>query len=261
MGKMQKALKKAQQRSSAATATVAATSEASAHATPHNAAERPTAATISNSFRSDLDPHLVALVDPEGVHAQQYRMLVRNLDRLAEETPITSIVVTSAHGKDGRSLSAANLACTLAENTERKVVLVDADLRAPTLHNLFALDNQRGLSEYLAGGTMLEMVLQKCRLPNMWVLPSGRIPSSAGELLSDKRMDDLLTRLGRDYDIVVIDAPMVATGDPAILSPRVDGFLMVVRMGQTPAKAVKQAVSDLEKAEARVLGTLLVGDC
>jgi len=108
---------------------------------------------------------------------------------------------------------------------------------------------------------MLEMVLQKCRLPNMWVLPSGRIPSSAGELLSDKRMDDLLTRLGRDYDIVIIDAPTVATGDPAILSPRVDGFLMVVRMGQTPAKAVKQAVSELEKVEARVLGTLLVGDC
>ena len=260
MGKMQKALKKAkkaQVNAPVATATAPAAANQSSSKLPKVGAERPTAVTISNSFRSDLDAHLVALVDPDGQHAQQYRVLARNLDRLAEETPISSIVVTSAESGDGRSLTAANLACVLAEKEDRKVVLVDADLRSPSLHELFALDNQRGLSEYLAGGTMLEMVLQKCRLPNLWVLPSGRIPSNSGDLLTDKRMDDLLTRLGRDYDIAVFDAPAVSTGDPMILGPRVDGLLMVVRMGSTSSKSVKKAVAKLEQAEARVLGTLL----
>jgi Mrp family chromosome partitioning ATPase len=91
----------------------------------------------------------------------------------------------------------------------------------------------------------------------MWVLPCGRTPSNAGELLSGKRMDDLLTRLGRDYDVVVIDMPAVETGDPEILGPRVDGVLMVVRMDRTTEKSVKKAVSTLEQAETRVLGTLL----
>ena len=106
---------------------------------------------------------------------------------------------------------------------------------------------------------MLEMVLQKGRLKNMWVLPSGRIPGNPEELLASKRMDDLLTRLGRDYDVVVIDAPSVKSGDPAILGSRVSGHLMVVRMDKTPAKTVKNAVSALEQAESRVLGTLLTG--
>lgn len=261
MGKMQKALKKAQQAQvKGATATAeAAASEQSAGASPHDASERPTEVVRSNAYRSDLDPHLVALVDPEGKPAQQYRVLARNLERLAEETAIKSVVVTSAQSGEGRSLSAANLACILAEDENRKVVLVDADLRNPRIHDLFALDNQRGLAEYLSGGTMLEMVVQKCRLKNMWVLPSGRVPGNPADLLSSKRMDDLLTRLGRDYDVAVIDAPPVSTGDPGLLGSRVDGLLMVVRMEQTPEKVVKSAVSMLEQAEARVLGTLLTG--
>ena len=98
MGKMQKALQKAQQTQAASTATApdAQNHDVSVGAAPRNAPERPTAVAISNSFRSDLDPHLVALVDPGGQHAQQYRVLARNLDRLAEESPIGSIVVTSA---------------------------------------------------------------------------------------------------------------------------------------------------------------------
>jgi capsular exopolysaccharide synthesis family protein len=261
MGKMQKALKKAQQaQSKGAVATAdAATADAATGGAAAHVSDRPTEVVRSNTFRADLDPHLVALVEPQGHHAQQYRMLARNLDRLADETPISSIVVTSAEGGEGRSLTAANLACILAENEDRKVVLVDADLRSPKLHDLFALDNQHGLSDYLAGGTMLEMVVQKCRKKNMWVLPSGRVPGNPAELLGSKRMDDLLTRLGRDYDVAVIDAPSVATGDPAILGPRVDGLLMVVRMGRTSAKSVKSAVSKLEQAESRVLGTLLSG--
>ena len=213
---------------------------------------------VPSAMRGDVDAHLVPVADPRSEIADQYRTLRTNLLAVAKENNWKAFVVTSAVAGEGKSITAANLACSLAEQSDRKVVLLDADLRTPTQHTLLAVDNQRGLSDYLAGGSMLEMALQRSRLSNLWVLPAGRTPANPAELLAGKRLDDLVARLRRDYDYVVIDTPPVVTAtDAAVLAPRADGTLLVVRMEQTQRDVVKHALELLKKARANVLGTVL----
>ncbi|MCG3133162.1 MAG: putative tyrosine-protein kinase YveL [Planctomycetes bacterium] len=170
------------------------------------------------------------------------------------------LVVTSSVPGEGKSVTAANLACVLAEDPDKKVILIDADMRKPTAHRLFGVDNHRGLSDYLSGGSMLEMALQRSRLPNLWVLPAGHSPANPTELLSGKRMEDLVARLRRDYNWVVVDTPpVIATTDAAVLSPRVDGTVLVVRMERTQRDVSKHAVELLRKSRANVVGTVLTG--
>lgn len=224
------------------------------------AAPAPVPIYIPAAMRSDVDPHLVPVADPHSPLSEQYRALRTNLLALAGPAKWKVFVVTSSVPGEGKSVSSANLACTLAEQPDRKVVLVDADMRKATQHKLFAVDNQRGLSDYLAGGSMLEMSLQRSRLANLWVLPAGRAPANPAELLSGKRMEDLLARLRRDYDFVVIDTPpVVSTTDAAVLSPRADGTLLVIRMGVTQRDVVKHAAELLKKSRANVVGTVLTG--
>lgn len=213
---------------------------------------------VPSAMRGDVDPHLVPVADPRGAVAEQYRELRKNLLEASAAHGWKVFLVTSAAPGEGRSVTAANLACTLAEQTDKKVVLLDADLRSPAQHTLLSVDNQRGLSDYLAGGSMLEMALQRSRLSNLWVLPAGRTPANPAELLTGKRMDDLIARLRRDYDHVVVDTPPVVTAtDAAILAPRADGTLFVVRMERTQRDVVKHAMDLLKKARANVLGTVL----
>ncbi len=229
-------------------------------AAPLVAPPLPSVAARRPGGHGDVDAHLVLLTDPHSAHAEQYRAVRTNILAMSPEKPIQIVVVTSSVPSEGKSVSSVNLACTMAEELDRKVVLIDADMRKPTMHKLMGLDNQRGLSDYLTGGCMLEMVLQRCRLPNLWVLPSGRVPPNPAELLGGKRMDDLLARLRRDYDFVVIDSPpVISTTDPGVISPRVDGTVLVVRMEKTPRDVSKRALEQLKKARANVLGTLLTG--
>ena len=211
-------------------------------------------------YRGEADCRLVPVADPHSPIAEQYRTLRTNLLASAAVHGVKVFVVTSSIPGEGKSVTSANLACVLAEDPEKKIVLIDADMRKPTVHRLLAVDNHRGLSDYLAGGSMLEMALQRSRLPNLWVLPAGLTPSNPTELLAGKRMEDLLARFRRDYDFVVIDTPpVIATTDAAVLSPRADGTLMVVRMESTQRDIVKQAVELLRKGRANVVGTVLTG--
>jgi len=217
--------------------------------------------TAASPFRGgELDPHIVVVTDPRSPLAEQYRTLRTNLLAHSPDSPLQALVVTSAVPAEGKSVTSVNLACALAEEGERKVVLVDADMRKPTLHRLLGVDNQKGLADYLSGGTMLELVLQRSPLPNLWVLPSGRVPQNPAELLGSKRMDDLLARLRRDYGFVVVDTPpVVSTTDAAVVSPRVDGTLLVVRMESTPREVARHAVELLRKSRSNIVGTVLTG--
>ena len=262
MGKMQDALRKSEEaRSRGASAGQAR------RAAPPQAAASPFAAGTATSFAlsaslrgGEVDPHLVAMTEPRSSLAEQYRTLRTNLLALSPEQPLKVFVVTSSVPNEGRSVTSLNLAAMLAEEVDKRVVVIDADMRKPTLHKLVGVDNQRGLADYLSGGTILEMALQRSRLPNLWVLPSGRIPPNPAELLGGKRMDDLLGRLRRDFDFVVIDTPpVVSTTDACVLSPRADGTILVVRMERTPREVARHAVELLKKARANLVGSVLTG--
>jgi protein-tyrosine kinase len=157
-------------------------------------------------------------------------------------------------------VTAANLAFALAEDQQRRVVLVDANLRSPAVHRLLGVDNQRGLADYLAGGTMVEMAVQRSPLPNLWAMCSGRTAPNPSELLGSKRLEDLVSRLRRDYDHVVIDcSPVDAGPDAAAMCPRGDGTLLVVRLERTTVDAARNAAGVLRKAGAKVVGTVVSG--
>jgi Mrp family chromosome partitioning ATPase len=136
----------------------------------------------------EIDPHLVAYFDRMSPISEQYRTLRANLKSLHPDTPPRVVVVTSSVDGEGRSVTALNLAVTLAEEKQTKVVVVDADMRHPSVHRLFGVDNQRGLSDYLAGNVMLELILQRSRLPNLSILPAGRLPGNPTELLGGKKL-------------------------------------------------------------------------
>lgn len=208
--------------------------------------------------RGDLDARLVVLTEPQGARADQIRGVRDHLVQgpLAQGAKV--ICVTSAVPREGKSVFAANLACALAEDTAKQIVLVDTDLRTPTQHAMMIVDNTRGLSDYLKGGTMLELVLQRSRLPNLWVLPAGGEPSDPGEMLSGARMDDLMGRLRRDYDIIILDTSAVLDrAETTAVTPRADGTLLVVRLDRTPKDQSRLAVATLKQAKSNVLGSVL----
>jgi capsular exopolysaccharide synthesis family protein len=256
MGKMQEALKKAEQDRSQ----VLSSGRGPAAPAPSHTTGTATSFALSGSSRAgEVDPHLVALTDPGSPQAAQYKAL-RDAVLASGDASMKVFLVTSAVPREGRSVTAVNLACSLAAKGDKRVVVVDADLRSPSIHQLLGVDNQRGLADYLCGGTMVEMILQRSRLPNLWALPAGRTPPNAAELVGGKRMDDLISRLRRDFDYVVIDSPpVVSTPDAGAIAPRTDGTILVVRMGRTPREVARHAVELLKKAKANVLGTVAAG--
>jgi capsular exopolysaccharide synthesis family protein len=261
MGKMQEALRKAQEtRSRKAPAAAEREGAAPAARSAGGAGVTTSAALTSTARAGDVDPRLVALSAPTSETAEQYRTLKANLLGLSAEAPPKVFAVTGAAPGDGKTVTAVNLACSLAEETGRRVVVIDADMRRPSVHKLLGIDNQRGLADYLSGGTMIEMVLQRSRLPNLWAVPAGRVPPNPAELLGGKGMGDLLARLRRDYDFVVVDTPsVVSSPDAAVLSPRIDVTLVAVRMGETPRGAVRDAVETLRRADATYVAAVLTG--
>lgn len=253
MGKMQEALKKAEE----ARARNLAAPRASAGPS-QNGATATSFAISAPSRTTEVDPHLVAMTDRQSRQAAQYRALRDAVLAMNPAQPHKVIVVTSSLAGEGKSLTSLNLACSLAENAEKRVVVVDADLHTPSLHRLLGIDNQRGLADYLGGGTMVEMVLQRAGLPNLWAMPSGHAPPNPGELIGGKRMEDLLSRLRRDFDHVIIDSPpVVSAADASALAPRADGAILVVRAARTPASVARHAVDLLKKARANVLGSVV----
>jgi capsular exopolysaccharide synthesis family protein len=168
-----------------------------------------------------------------------------------------SIVVTSASPREGKTIIAANLAVGLAQAGHR-VILVDADLRQPRMHDLFALDLEPGLSNLLNAGADVKDAVRPTRIPNLSVVTAGAHPPNPAELVGSHRFGELLSFLEKQSDIVVIDTPPVmAVADAAILAHRTSGVLFVVAADTTSRHAAQSALEQLERAKGRFLGAVL----
>jgi polysaccharide biosynthesis transport protein len=201
------------------------------------------------------DSKLIALQDSQTAAVEAYRRLRTNLQFTAVDSPMRSLLVSSAEVEDGKSLSAANLSIALAL-AGKSVVLVDADLHRPSQHRLFKIYNHIGVTTaLLANHTALDQLLQPTIVPHLSVLTSGPLPPNPAELLGSRRMQELLAKLRERADVVVIDSPPIAAVvDSLILSTQVDGLLMVVRAGKTNRDAVKRSLNALRQVQANVLG-------
>ena len=168
-----------------------------------------------------------------------------------------TIVVTSAGPGDGKSTTVANLAVVMAQQGKR-VILVDADLRKPTVHYTFEVNNLTGLSNVLTGQAQADQVVSATKVPNLSVMSCGPIPPNPSELLGSRSMGELLEELKRDYDYVLFDTPpLLAVADAQVLANKCDGSMLVVSSGKTDRQGAIKAKEMLVQAQAKLLGAVL----
>ncbi len=203
---------------------------------------------------------LITLSDPRSPAAEAFRTLRTNVYFSGLDRSIHTLLVTSVAPSEGKSTTLANLAVAMAQG-EKKTILVDSDLRRPTLHTVFGLNNETGLTSLFmdARGT-IEPALKDVGVPNLQVLTSGPLPPNPAELLGSQRMLDVIATLKNHADIVLFDAPpVVAVTDAVVLGTRVDGVLLVVNAGHTRREHAKRAKEQLEKVNIRIVGAVLNG--
>lgn len=193
---------------------------------------------------------------PKSIVSEAYRTLRTNIQYSSYDKEIKTIVVTSAEAAEGKSTVAGNLALSFAQN-EKKVIIVDCDLRKPAVHKNFKISNLSGLSEVLIGKEKLDNVIQS-RNENLDILTSGKIPPNPSEMLSSTAMTNLMEKLREKYDMVILDsAPLQAVTDAQVLSTKADGTILVIRAQRTNRDSVIEAKNLLTKVGANILGTVL----
>lgn len=195
---------------------------------------------------------------PKSVEAESYRILRTNIMYSSFDKKIKRILVTSSEPGEGKSTTSGNLALAFAQD-EKKVILIDCDLRKPSLHKKFRISNNRGLSDVIIDRDKLNKCIQK-RTEYLDILTAGKIPPNPSEMLGSKAMSSLLDELSNAYDVIILDSPPVlAVTDAQILSTKVDGTVLVVRAEKTKKDTVLAAKGVLDKVNANILGTVLNG--
>jgi capsular exopolysaccharide synthesis family protein len=201
---------------------------------------------------------LVTQVRPQSQMAESYRALRTSLLLSNLGSPPKVIIVTSALPQEGKTTTSINTAVVLAQKGVR-VLLIDADLRRPSIHKTLGMGPHSGLSNVLTGSTTLEQAISRTSiLPNLFVLPAGTPPPNPAELLASSNMRDVLNQLREQYDHIVIDTPpSLSVTDAVVLSPRADAVVLVIRSGQTTKQALRRSRDILTQVNAKVVGVLL----
>ncbi len=188
---------------------------------------------------------------------EAYRMLRTSVLLSAAGAPPRTILFTSGQPGEGKTTTAINTAISLAQ-LGSSVLLIDADLRRPTVHRVFKMNQSYGLSTFLSRQVDIDPLLHKLWVPNLSVLPCGPIPPNPAELISSKRMEVLLRTLSERYDHILIDSPpLINVTDPVILSTMVDGVILVVQAGRSTRDVVRRARQELTSVGAKVFGVVL----
>jgi protein-tyrosine kinase len=206
-----------------------------------------------------VDRRVVSLTAPASVAAEQYRSLYYRLERFREAKPMKVIALTSAMPGEGKTVTAVNLALAAARaNPERRILLIDADLRRSQVGTVLGIRGKSGLAELLAGECEVRDVIRRFHGTRLAVIPAGSTPEEPTQVLASLRMKQFLQAVRENFEEVYIDLPpTLPFADAAILGHQMDGVLMVVRANVTPIRAVNQAVEQL--GGAPILGSVLNG--
>src|SRR5690625_164475 len=209
-----------------------------------------------NRARQSKVRHLIAEINQRSPISEQYRTIRTNLQYASVDNDLQTLLITSSTPAEGKSMTTANLAVVYAQQG-KKVLLIDADLRKPTVHYTFRLDNLNGLSNLLVGDGHLSQIVESSSIDNLDIISSGPIPPNPSELLGSKMMQTLINEAKQQYDIIIFDTPPVlAVTDAQILANIVDGTVLVVRSDKTEYEAAIKAKETLEKSSAKHHGNV-----
>ncbi len=204
-----------------------------------------------------MDKNLVTLLNPRSFEAEQFKMLRTNLLFNVSGKSPRSIIVTSSVPSEGKSFVAANLSISIAQSIQEHVLLIDCDMRIPSIHKLFGFGDVPGLSEYLSNDRSLSSLILKTKVDKLSILPGGKPPHNPSELLSSQHMSNLLEEVKdryRDRYIVIDTPPPKLTAETSAISRQVDGILLVVGYGSTPRRMVSDLIEVMGKE--KILGVI-----
>lgn len=191
--------------------------------------------------------------------AESYRVLRTNIQFTSLDKPIKTILMTSTAPGEGKSTTTANLAIAFAQ-TGSRVLVIDADLRRPTMHKAFRVTNPLGLTNLLMQSVAVDIAIRDVGVPNLRLVTSGPIPPNPSEVLGSVRMRELIKELSQAFDYIIIDSPpTLAVADSAILSSIVDGVVLVVAADEVSVDKAHKAKAQLEGVKANILGVVLNG--
>ena len=201
---------------------------------------------------------LTTLSEPRSASAEAFRSLRTNLMFSSVDKPIHTLLITSPARDDHKSVTLANLAVTFAQGGNRTIV-VDADLRQPKQHEIWGTDNRWGLTNMMVDDSAIsDPPLCATSIDNLQIVPTGELPPNPADLLSGKRMDEIIRALKARADYVLFDSPPVlAATDAALLGIKLDAALLVVRAGDTRRDHTAQARQALERVHVRIVGAVL----
>jgi capsular exopolysaccharide synthesis family protein len=205
-------------------------------------------------------PHskLVCITDEDSLAAEKFRFLGVRLRHLQQKRSLRRLLITSSMAEEGKSMISANLACTLARKHQQKILLLEGDLRRPTLGDQFGLGKIPGLSELLQGEPCTAMNIRHLETLGFWILPAGSPPGAPLELIQSRKLSMLMDQLGAWFDWIVIDSPPVLPlGDTSIWMRLADGILLVTRPGKTAKRQLQRGLEAIE--QSKLLGAVLNG--
>jgi len=212
-------------------------------------------------LEQDYLKNLITKNDPKAPASEAFREIRTNLHYKSVDRELKTLVITSPSLGDGKTVTAVNVAVTLAKSG-KKVLVIDADLRKPKVHLYFGLKNEKGLTNLIKGDVNEKdansLALSLKDIPNLNVIPSGPIPPNPAEILSSNKMQNLLENLKEGYDLVILDTPPVGqVTDAAILAGISDGTVLVFACNQTRIEMAKRAKKALESVNSNIIGSVL----
>ena len=199
---------------------------------------------------------IFVLDEPRSPISDAFRLLRTNIEFENLKHTYKSILVTSSEASEGKSVITVNLAASIAQKNDQKVLLIDGDLRKPTLHKAFGVRNQNGLSDICLGNAKISDALISGRIEELKFIPAGTPPPSPVELLSSTKMSQTMDELKTRADIIIVDSPPIFLPDTVVLSGLVDGVLIVVDIGHTRKKSLQNLINQVQKTGAQVIGVV-----
>lgn len=205
-----------------------------------------------------IDPRVVAYYAPNSPVSEQYRILRTHLFASKPEAPPKTVILTSSQAGEGKTFTAVNLAITLARDSHKNVLLIDADLRKGQINRIMNLPLGGGLAGVLSGDSEIDGVIQKSRISGLSVITSGIRPSNPAELLGQAKMKELLNHLVGSYDHLILDVPpLISVTDGQVLAPLAEGIILVIKAESTRLEVVQHAQFLIQQAKGKVIGYVL----
>jgi capsular exopolysaccharide synthesis family protein len=215
--------------------------------------------TCQFSKADEFGEELISLHEKRSANAESFKSLRTSVLLSSSDKPPKSIVVTSMMPGEGKTLTASNLAISIAQAGQR-VLLIDGDMRKPRLHKIFQLNSSSsGLSTYLAGGDV-EKISQQGPLEFISIIPAGPLPPNPSELLSSNRFKELLSEKQDKFDMIIFDSPpIISVTDSLIMGREVDGVIVVIRAASTSYDVIKKGLKTLADVNTNILGMVVNG--